>query len=261
MRGIVEATTVCNVDEGIPELDSYAGRRFRSITDAGRACTAYHRAMSTTASELEAASFIDSAKSHGLDDGTIVGLLRNAGWSERRALRLLGRHYSETLGIAVPARAQSSEHAREAFYYLLNFITLGFWVTALGEIGYTLIAHWFPDAASAYRYGEPLIEQLSWQIATIVVAFPIFAFVHTLIGKALTQRPELYDSGVRKWLTYIALVIAAIVVIGDGVFFINGFLRGELTMRFVLDEILLFVLGGGVFAYYLATIDAPKTSA
>jgi hypothetical protein len=71
----------------------------------------------------------------------------------------------------------------------------------------------------------------------------------------------MYDSGVRKWLTYIALVIAAIVVIGDGVFFINAFLRGELTTRFILDEILLFVLSGGVFGYYLSTIDAPKSAA
>ncbi len=217
--------------------------------------------MSTSASDIEAASFVGSAKSHGLNDDTILALLRNAGWSERRALRLLGRHYSEALGIAVPARPQGSEYAREAFYYLLNFITLAFWITALGQIGYTLIAHWFPDAADTYRYSIPLIEQLSWQIATIGVAFPIFAFVHMLIGKALAQRPEMYDSGVRNWLTYIALVIAAIVVIGDGVFFINAFLRGELTTRFILDEILLLVLGGGVFGYYLSTIDPPKAFA
>lgn len=216
--------------------------------------------MNTTV-DNEASSFIARAKSRGLTDDTVVALLRNGGWSERRAIRLLATHYAENLGLAVPGRGQASEYAREAFYYLLNFITLAFWITALGQIGYTLIAHWFPDAASAYRYGEPLIEQLSWQIATIAVAFPIFSFVHVLIGKALAQRPEMYDSGVRKWLTYIALVIAAMVVIGDGVFFINAFLRGEITTRFIFDEILLFALGGGVFGFYLSTIDPPRRAA
>jgi hypothetical protein len=65
----------------------------------------------------------------------------------------------------------------------------------------------------------------------------------------------LYDSGVRRWLTYIALVIAAIIVITDGVWFIEALIRGELTMRFILDSLVLLVLGGGVFTYYLTTME------
>jgi hypothetical protein len=214
----------------------------------------------STAIDSEAASFVSSAKGKGLTDDTVVALLRTAGWSERRALRLLSSFYATTLGLSVPGRAQSAENAREAFYYLLNFITLGFWSIALGQIAYTLIAHWFPDAAHVYPYADSLIDQLSWQIATIVITFPIFAFVHVLIGKELAKRPEMYDSGVRKWLTYIALVLAAICVIGDGVWFVNAFLRGELTARFMLDEIVLLAISGGIFGYYLSTIDPPKAT-
>jgi len=60
-------------------------------------------------------------------------------------------------------------------------------------------------------------------------------------------------------LTYIALVIAATVLLADGIWFLQALLKGDLTLRFILDTLVLLVLGGGVFAYYLSTIDAPRT--
>ena len=165
------------------------------------------------------------------------------------------------MGTPIPSRSQYGENARDAFYYLINFITLGFWTVALGQIWYVLIARWVPDAA-AYDYRQiNLRDQISWQAATVIVAFPIFAFVHYLIRKQLALRPDMYESAVRKWLTYIALVFAALVVLTDGVWFTNALLRGEITVRFILDSIALLVLGGGVFAYYLATINPPEAAA
>ena len=72
------------------------------------------------------------------------------------------------------------------------------------------------------------------------------------------QRPDLYDSGVRKSLTYIALVIAATILLADGIWFLQALIKSDLTFRFVLDTLVLLVIGGGVFAYYLSTIDAPR---
>jgi hypothetical protein len=33
---------------------------------------------------------------------------------------------------------------------------------------------------------------------------------------------------------------------------------GQLTIHFFLDTLGLMVIGGGIFAYYLLTIDPPK---
>ncbi|HZZ00685.1 MAG TPA: DUF5671 domain-containing protein [Candidatus Baltobacteraceae bacterium] len=202
-------------------------------------------------------NFIRSAKQHGIADEFVVSLLRHNGWPERRIFRAFSSYYSETMGVAMPARAGSIEHARDAFLYLLNFITLGFWTVALGQIWYQLIARWFPDVQSQYYVDQSLRDAISGQIATVIVTFPIFLFVHSLIQQELRKRRDLYDSGIRKWLTYIALVIAALVVLGDAIWFLTSLLRGELTVRFILDSIVLLVLGGGVFAYYLATINPP----
>ncbi len=200
--------------------------------------------------------FIQAAKDRGVADAFIVELLRQEGWAERHVYRAFSKYYAQTLGVTVPARSQGIEYARDAFYYLLNFISLGFWTIALGQISYVLVSQWFPDPTQ-HAYYTSLQDELSWQIATVLVTFPIFLIVHARIRRALSQRPDLYDSGVRKWLTYLALVLAAFVVVGDAVWFLDALLRGELSIRFLLDSLGLLVLGGGTFAYYLLTIDPP----
>ena len=69
--------------------------------------------------------------------------------------------------------------------------------------------------------------------------------------------PEKLESGVRRWLTYIALLLASATVIGDLVTFLSYFLRGDLTTRFVLKVVTVFVIAGGVFWYYLLWLEKP----
>lgn len=217
--------------------------------------------MSTpTGSDAELFPFLRAAKQHGISDGFVAAMLRQNGWSERRIYQAYSAFYSDLLGLPLPARRQRVD-ARDAFLYLLNFITLSFWAVALGQIFYMLIAHWLPDPTQSTPYAGSLREQLSWQVASVVVAFPIFLFVHNLIHRELHARPDLYDSAIRRWLTYVALVIAAIIVITDAVWFIEALIRGELTARFILDSLVLLVLGGGIFTYYLSTMDEPAVAA
>jgi hypothetical protein len=203
-------------------------------------------------------SFLRVAKDNGVSDESVVGMLRQNGWPERRIYRALSEYYASALGVAVPARAQSSENARDAFLYLLNFITLAFWTVALWQIWDDLVRRWFPDPLS-FQSGTSLKEDIAWQVGFIVVAFPIFAIVHWLIQKELARRPELYYSAIRRWLTYIALVLAAVTVLVDAAFTVHAWIVGQLTAHFLLDTLALVVLGGGVFTYYLGTIDPPKT--
>jgi len=67
--------------------------------------------------------------------------------------------------------------------------------------------------------------------------------------------PEKLESPVRKWLSYIALLIAAGVVVGDLITFLTYFLRGELTGRFMAKTSVVLVIAGGVFWYYLGSLQ------
>ena len=206
-----------------------------------------------TASVRDLDGFIRTAKGKAVPDDALVALLRHSGWSERRVYGSLSAYYGELLGVAPPSRSGRGEQAREAFLYLLNFITLGFWTVALGQIFTQLIARRFPDAAHP-MYGHAIVYDVAWQLATLIVAFPCFLVIGRLIAGELRRRPDAFDSGIRAWLTHIALVIAGLITLSDGIIFVSGFLRGELTTQFVLNTIVVVGLGGGVIAYYLRTL-------
>ncbi len=205
----------------------------------------------------ELAPFLRAAKERGIPDDSIVGMLRQNGWSERRIYRALSEQYAGSLGVPVPRRAQAAGNARDAFLYLLNFITLGFWTVALWQIWDRLVTRWFPDALSSSS-GTELREDIAWQVALILVSFPIFVVVHSLIQRELARRPELYYSAIRRWLTYVALVLTAIPIVIDAAYTVQQLIMGQLTIHFFMDTLGLLVIGGGIFAYYLLTIDPPK---
>jgi uncharacterized protein DUF5671 len=52
-------------------------------------------------------------------------------------------------------------------------------------------------------------------MASVAVAFPIFLIVTWAILQEAQQQPERLQSGVRKWLTYIALLLTAGGMISD----------------------------------------------
>ena len=140
--------------------------------------------------------------------------------------------------------------ARDAFFYLLVYSTLATWATALGSLVFTFIDRWFPDTL-AQRSFENSRYAVSSEMACIIVAFPVFLFVMRFILRDVERHPEKVESGVRKWLTYIALLITAGVVIGDLITFLAYFLRGELTARFILKSLTVLIIAGSIFWYYL----------
>lgn len=206
-------------------------------------------------------AFIRAAKDRGADDAFVVAMLRENGWSERRIYAAFSSYYEEVLGQPVPSRGAGIEYARDAFMYLIAFIALGSWTVAVGSLFYALIDRWFPSPLDSSYLFTSLRGQVAGQLATIIVAFPIFMLVSRALSREVQRRPEAADSGVRKWLTYLALVIAAVVLIGDAVLFIASFLQGDLNVRFVLKSAVLVAIAGAVFLYYLATVRADAVSA
>ncbi len=79
-----------------------------------------------------------------------------------------------------------------------------------------------------------------------------------LIAGDLTRKPEKAESAVRKWLTYMALLISAAIVIGDLICFVDYLLRGQSTWPFLLKILTVFVTAGGVFSYYLAPTQKAR---
>jgi hypothetical protein len=200
-------------------------------------------------SQNELDSFLRAAKDRGASDEFLVNLLKQQGWPERTIYQALGRHYAEATGLPLPEARSNLESAREAFYHLLAFGTLGTWVFAIGWIWFALIDSWLPDPGFAsYRYWS--MRNMSWQIAGILVSFPVFVFATRSILRDMAETPGKAASWVRRWLTNLALLITALVFIGDLMGLLAVFLQGELSSRFVLKSLVVLALAGGVFWYY-----------
>jgi hypothetical protein len=104
-----------------------------------------------------------------------------------------------------------------------------------------------------------LHPSVTWQMASIAVAFPIYMFVMRLILRE-TNDIERLQSGVRKWLTYIALFLTATAMICDLIAFLNTFLLGELSSRFVLKVATVLVIAAGIFAWYFVFLSWKRDS-
>lgn len=203
--------------------------------------------------------FIAAAKEQGASDESLVGILENAGWAKAEIWEALGKRYESLSGVQIPPGKKTATPAKDAFLYLLSFSTLATWTISLGSICYSLIDEWIQDPLTYNNYGMGLSYRISTELASLVVTFPLYLFVMRVILAETKQAPEKLESGVRKWLTYIALLIAAGVMIGDVVTFLAYYLRGDLTSRFVAKVAVTLLISTGVFWYYLGSLrDARK---
>jgi hypothetical protein len=203
----------------------------------------------------ELAEFIAAAKGRGASDPALVALLRQRGWSEKAVYDALASYYEAQTGLTVPSPRAASESAREAFLYLLSFATLATWACALGSLLFTIIERAFPDSVVSQNYSAYYADySISTEIAALAVAFPIYLLAMRFILRSTGDVPEALESRVRAWLTWLALFLTAGIVVGDLITFLAYFLRGELSLRFTLKVLVVLVIAGTIFWYYLSSL-------
>jgi hypothetical protein len=206
--------------------------------------------------------FLEAAQAQGASEETVAGVLRGRGWSNEDVYRALADYYESRSGLKVPVYKRSGS-AKDAFLYLLGFSTLATWTIGAGSVLFALIDGWFKDPLSAANYPNYSNNyyEMANSLACVIVAFPIYVFVMRYIVRELEGHPGKLESPVRKWLTYLALLIAACVVVGDLISFLTYFLRGEITARFVAKSAVVLVLAGGVFWYYFGSLQRDAAMA
>lgn len=152
--------------------------------------------------------------------------------------------------------------AKDAFFHLLVFSTLATWTIGLGSLAFILIDRWLADELFLRTYSAGYdMYSAAESIASVLVAFPIYLLVSRAVLHDETLHREKLNSPVRKWLTYMALVIAACIFIGDLITALTYFLRGEITSRFLAKAFVVLVLSGGVFFYYFGGLKRSEKEA
>ncbi|OGJ62081.1 hypothetical protein A3C37_01545 [Candidatus Peribacteria bacterium RIFCSPHIGHO2_02_FULL_53_20] len=210
--------------------------------------------MPTTTPQSSLESFIAHARSKGMDHQTIRMLLLSAGWKEHDVAMAIG---AEGLDVAVPTPPDAGG-ARDAFFHLLAFAGLYTSVVSFILLAFAYINRWFPDAAlERYATDESFRDSIRWPLAALIVAFPIFLWMTRLLVKEMRSHSEKQSSGVRRWLTYLTLFVAASVLMGDLITLVFSLLSGDITVRFLLKVVVVFLVAGGVFTYYFYALRKP----
>jgi len=142
--------------------------------------------------------------------------------------------------------------SRDFFLQLGAIVTFYACVISLITLLFDAINFAYPKVADYYSYYTPSI---SFQVAMIIVAFPLFIFFSWLLQKSYQTEPALRDSLVRRWFSFITISLAGGVIAGDLITILYMFLDGqELTTAFLLKVLTLIVISGGVFIYYFREI-------
>ncbi|TSC94082.1 MAG: hypothetical protein CEN87_635 [Parcubacteria group bacterium Licking1014_1] len=140
---------------------------------------------------------------------------------------------------------------RDLFLHLLVIVTLYWSAVSFVALLWQLIDYFFPDVLNRYYNYFAFTGPIRFAISSLIIVFPVFILVSRYLNKIYAKESAVRESKIRKWLIYLTLFIASLVIIGDLITVINTFLGGEITARFILKALSVFLVAGVVFGYYL----------
>lgn len=200
---------------------------------------------------LELRNYVKDALSRGATKESIMITLSQSGWAKDVIQKTLEQFSGvDSQGVPIPApRMYAHQIARDWFIYLLGLITLSISAYALGALFFNLIEHYIADPANRYGYNDA--GGISWAVAQLVVALPVYMGLSQLTQKDIVKHPEKRESLIRKLVIYAILGITSIVGLGDLICVLANFLGGELTFRFLAKALVVLTISVLVFIYYL----------
>jgi hypothetical protein len=136
---------------------------------------------------------------------------------------------------------------RDVFLHLLAMVTLYWSAISFITLCWQYVNYWFSGS-------------IRFAVSSLIIVFPIFILVSWFLNTIYAKESAVRESKIRKWLIYLTLFVAALVIIGDLVYIINTFLGGEITARFILKALSIIVVAGVVFWYYLDDVRKSMPS-
>jgi hypothetical protein len=204
--------------------------------------------------------FVKEALGKGAARADIERALTDAGWSSEQIRSALAGFADAAFPVPVPL-PRPYVSAREAFLYLVLFILLGIVACHLVALLWVLVDVWLPrDVANAYAIAAAS-GTIRWAVSALAVAMPLYFVLTWRLGRVRRRNSAMQGSRIRKWLTYLTLVVAASTLVGDLIALIYNLLSGDLTLRFFLKTLALAAVAGAVFVYYIRDAERAEEAA
>ncbi len=143
----------------------------------------------------------------------------------------------------------SKSSMAEIFIHFMSFILLGITATATGILYFQVINKYFPN----YQFSVFDSSGIHYAIASLIIGFPLYIWALWFWFRSFSPPAggaEKVESRLSKWLTYIVLLVASGMIIGDLIAVVFNFLQGEYGARFLLKALTILVIAGLVFSFY-----------
>lgn len=203
--------------------------------------------------------FVRDALARGEPRERIRAVLAQAGWDEAQVRRALEGWAEVEFPVPVP-RPRPYVSAAEAFQYLVLFSALYALAFNIGAIAFAAIDLAFPDPAAAAGVAERVRDGVRFPIASLLVAAPLFWLMARRLSSALEADPTRRQSRIRKWLTYLTLYFTGSCVAGDVIALVYSFLGGDLTAPSLLKGLVIALIAGSAFGWYLADVRRDEAA-
>lgn len=211
--------------------------------------------------ELE--SFIKDAVKAGKRHEEIEGILLQAGWDKERVTTALRRFYKADFPVAIPL-PQAYASPRLFFLNLFYFVLLYLLVYNVTSILFTMLDHYLPDGLGQYNRGfyyVPSIRNaLQDNLSVILVGMPMLFLTGRTIRRAMASTRQSIPR-IRLKLVYLTMFIGACTVLSSACCFVYFFLRGEISIRFVIKVAILTATVAGLYLHYAAELKRDEENA
>lgn len=129
----------------------------------------------------------------------------------------------------------------------------------------------FPDVLTAtyqYGYASYSYESMRSALAILIIVFPVFVVLSMFWYRAaqkeinLPAQTGLWDDILRRWVVYLILFLASVLVVVDLVTLVRYFVSGEITIRFILKVAIVLSTGalvGWYYMFHLRPVGPTKT--
>lgn len=142
--------------------------------------------------------------------------------------------------------------AVEVVIGLFAFILLGVVATAFGVLYFNVINMLFPDSARDYSFWQidNARNAIHYSMAALIVGFPLYVLAIRTWFRRFREEEGKVESNLTKWITYLVLLVASVVVLGDAITVLYTFLQGEISVRFFLKALTILIIAGVTFWFY-----------
>lgn len=195
----------------------------------------------------ELSRFVRDALTRGRGREDIRASLAASDWTPLEIDAALAQwRYCESAG-AVP-RPQRSTSAWDALFYTMLFAAFGLMIGHALHLMLGVITMVLPEPGDSYSRWR--LNSLRWSMAAVIVFTPAFLWLHAKDTAAVKANPVRKFGTLRRWLTAIAILAAALTLASDAIYVIYAFLKGDLTRQFIVKACAVALMAGVVLTYF-----------